>query len=56
MRDSARYKIPLRQSNHPESFFPEEVKGWHGYVEWEKYPGRQAKARETLSQYKFAGV
>ncbi|MCJ1247075.1 hypothetical protein MMC30_004286 [Trapelia coarctata] len=30
MSDSARYVIPLRESNHPENFFPEEVKGWHG--------------------------
>ena len=48
--------IPLRQSNHPEAYFPEEVKGWHGYVEWEMYPEKQKKAIEILKQYKFAEV
>ena len=35
--------------------FPEERPGWGGYVEWEKYPEKAAKAAEILSQYKFPG-
>ncbi|CAF1026432.1 unnamed protein product [Adineta steineri] len=32
--------------------FPEELIGWHGYVEWEKYPERCQKAHEILTTYK----
>ncbi|MCJ1393642.1 hypothetical protein MMC18_006517 [Xylographa bjoerkii] len=46
--------IPLQESNHPDAYFAEEVKGWHGYVEWEKYPEKQKKAAKILTQYKFA--
>ena len=56
MTSNARFDIPLHESNHPESFFPEEVKGWHGYIEWEKYPEKRAKAEEILSKYTFAEV
>ena len=36
-------------------FFAEEKKGWKGYVEWEKYPDKKAKAAKVLSQYTFPG-
>ena len=51
-----RYGIPLRESNHPDAYFPEEHKGWHGYIEWEKYPEKKAEAAKILAQYTFAGV
>jgi len=35
--------------------FPEERPGWRGYVEWEKYPEKQAKGEAILKQYKFPG-
>lgn len=37
-------------------YFAEERKGWHGYVEWEKYPDKARRAAEILSKHKFAGV
>ena len=52
----SRLSIPLREPSHPDAFFAEELEGWHGYVEWEKYPDRQAKAEEILSRYSFAQV
>jgi sulfite oxidase len=33
--------------------FPEELPGWKGYVEWEKYPEKKKKAAEVLAQYDF---
>ncbi|RAL66206.1 hypothetical protein DID88_005878 [Monilinia fructigena] len=31
----------------------EELDGWHGYIEWEKYPERKQKAKEFLKKFKF---
>ncbi|CAF3734547.1 unnamed protein product [Rotaria sp. Silwood1] len=41
-------------NNDPQlaEIFPEELVGWHGYVEWENYPERRKKAREILTAYK----
>lgn len=36
--------------------FKEELPGWRGYVEWEKYPERKRKAAEILKKFKFSGV
>ena len=36
--------------------FPEELPGWGGYVEWEKYPEKKKKAAEILAQYDFPVV
>ena len=36
--------------------FPEEKKGWHGYIEWEKYPEKKAKMAELLKKYDFPDV
>ncbi|KAF1850362.1 molybdopterin binding oxidoreductase [Cucurbitaria berberidis CBS 394.84] len=33
--------------------FPEERKGWKGYIEWERYPEKKRKAAEILAQYDF---
>ena len=48
--------VPLKDKHAPKAFFAEERKGWHGYVEWEKYPEKQKKAADILAQYKFAQV
>lgn len=31
----------------------EEREGWHGYVEWEKYPEKKEKAHKRFIRYKF---
>lgn len=31
----------------------EERKGWKGYIEWEEYPEKKAKARKRFSRHKF---
>ena len=48
--------VPLRDERAPKPHFVEELEGWHGYIEWEKYPEKQKKAAELLAQYKFAPV
>ena len=52
----AKLDIPLREPNHPDAYFPEEADGWHGYVEWEKYPEKKAQAAKIFAQYSFAEV
>lgn len=37
----------------PSFVIQEERKGWKGYVEWEDYPEKKARARKRFSQYKF---
>ncbi|KAI9815314.1 MAG: hypothetical protein M1827_002794 [Pycnora praestabilis] len=37
----------------PNAFFEEERKGWHGYIEWEKYPEKKAEAAKILAAYDF---
>ena len=54
--DMSRFDIPLRSDLHPETCFQEELKGWHGYVEWEKYPDKKKIAAELLAKYSFEGV
>lgn len=33
--------------------FAEERPGWEGYIEWEDYPEKKAKAAEILARYTF---
>lgn len=56
MGSNERLDIPLRESNQPAAYFPEEERGWHGYIEWEKYTEKQAKAEKILAQYSLPGV
>ena len=56
MGKPSRLDLPLRESQHPEAYFAEEQEGWHGYIEWEKYPEKKERAAEILSRYTFAGV
>ncbi|MCJ1369174.1 hypothetical protein MMC20_000383 [Loxospora ochrophaea] len=48
------YDIPLKQNCYPSAYFAEEEKGWHGYVEWEKYPEKKKEAADVLAKYSFA--
>lgn len=48
--------IPLKEKNHPQAYFAEEQEGWHGYIEWERYPEKKKEAADILSQYAFAEV
>jgi len=34
----------------------EELKGWHGYIEWELYPERKEKIKEWMRKFEFPGV
>jgi hypothetical protein len=34
----------------------EELDGWHGYIEWEKYPERKKKAMEFMKKFEFPNV
>jgi len=34
----------------------EELPGWHGYVEWEKYPERKRKVKEFMEKFEFPSV
>lgn len=48
--------IPLKEQNHPRAYFQEEREGWHGYIEWERYPEKRKVAADVLSKYAFAEV
>lgn len=37
-------------------YFPEERKGWHGYIEWEDYPEKRVEAAHILESHSFAHV
>jgi hypothetical protein len=42
---------------HPDALgFEEELPGWHGYVEWEKYPEKKKRAKELMKQFNFPSV
>ena len=47
-------ELPIRRPDHV--YFAEEQKGWHGYVEWEKYPDKAKRAAEILAEHEFTGV
>jgi sulfite oxidase len=40
-------------SEDPFVAFAEEKPGWHGYIEWEDYPEKKAKAAAILAQHTF---
>jgi sulfite oxidase len=37
----------------PNIAFAEEYPGWHGYIEWERYPEKKAQAAALLARYTF---
>ncbi|KAL9059374.1 MAG: hypothetical protein Q9162_001243 [Coniocarpon cinnabarinum] len=49
--------LPVHPGNTTQDGFPQELPGWDGYVEWEKYPDRKRRAAEILKSKKssFAG-
>lgn len=49
----SRYDIADQGKVDPEKEFVEESKGWGGYVEWEKYPEKKAKAKAILARCTF---
>lgn len=45
---------PLKNGAAEEAIhFAEELPGWRGYVEWEKYPDKKARAAQHLARYAF---
>ncbi|KAK5111949.1 hypothetical protein LTR85_011696 [Meristemomyces frigidus] len=43
----------IRSVGDPNKLFAEEREGWAGYVEWEEYPEKKAKAHKILSSQNF---
>jgi sulfite oxidase len=49
-------ELQLRENaeeDDPTFVVQEERPGWHGYVEWEDYPDKKAKAHKRFLRYKF---
>lgn len=44
------------QTKGQEPHFPEEIDGWKGYIEWEKYPEKKQEAEAILEKYDFPDV
>ena len=42
-----------KDEEDPNTIFAEEYPGWHGYVEWQKYPRKRAKAEAILARNVF---
>ena len=45
--------IPPLHDDKEGPFFEEELEGWKGYIEWEKYPEKKAEVARILSRYRF---
>lgn len=49
--------LRTKETPDPEGLgLEEELPGWHGYVEWEKYPERKDKVKEYMRKFEFPGV
>lgn len=49
--------VRTKEKPDPESLgLQEELPGWHGYLEWEKYPERKKLVQEYMKQFEFPGV
>jgi sulfite oxidase len=44
---------PDAEEDDPTFVVKEERKGWHGYVEWEDYPEKKARAHKRFQRFKF---
>jgi hypothetical protein len=55
MLDATRDGVTLELKGQP-PVFEEERDGWKGYIEWEAYAQKKAKAKEILAQYNFEKV
>ena len=49
-------QAPVYTTSEQANIFPEERKGWRGYVEWEKYPEKKKEAAKILASYNFQQV
>jgi sulfite oxidase len=45
--------LPDAPDDDPDFVLQEERKGWKGYVEWENYPEKKAKAHRRFRRYRF---
>ncbi|KAK0636966.1 Oxidoreductase, molybdopterin-binding domain-containing protein [Bombardia bombarda] len=52
MAPSEPHAIPFRQKGEVPAF-AEEVEGWKGYIEWERYPEKKKQAEKILKNYDF---
>ncbi|KAK3674632.1 hypothetical protein LTR78_005354 [Recurvomyces mirabilis] len=43
----------IRAVGNPEELFKEEREGWKGYIEWEAYPEKKAKAAKIMESQNF---
>ena len=49
--------LRTKETPDPEALgLEEEFPGWHGYVEWEKYPERKKEVKEYMKKFNFPGV
>jgi sulfite oxidase len=44
---------PDAENDDPDFVVKEERQNWKGYIEWENYPEKKAKARKRFSRYRF---
>ena len=52
----SKLQAPVYTTSEQANIFPEERKGWRGYVEWEKYPEKKEEAAKILASYNFQEV
>lgn len=49
--------LRTKEVPNPEALnLDEELPGWHGYIEWEKYPDRKKAIKEYMKKFEFPGV
>ncbi|CZR50760.1 probable sulfite oxidase, mitochondrial precursor [Phialocephala subalpina] len=49
--------LRTKETPDPEALgLEEEFPGWHGYVEWERYPERKKEVKEYMKKFNFPGA
>lgn len=49
--------LRTKEAPKPEALgLKEELPGWHGYIEWEKYPEKKKEVKEYMKKFDFPGV
>lgn len=56
LHPSLKLKKNEKVPNPEELDIKEELPGWHGYIEWEKYPERKKKVKNYMKKFKFPPV
>ncbi|KIV93212.1 hypothetical protein PV10_04447 [Exophiala mesophila] len=51
--DDAAKADDIAAEEDPDVLFAEEREGWHGYIEWEQYPEKKAKANKIMLSNEF---